>query len=85
MRNFVGNPMIKQDLEAFEQIREFAIAFCQYINAGGSTNDYTNALIDKVIDETMKLKANRDRLYKYCGYDIPMYDDTGVRISKILN
>lgn len=85
MRYFVGNPIIKQDLEAFEEIRDYAIAFCQFVNAGGSSCDYTNELINKCIDEVMKLKANRDYVYKYLGYEIPVYDEQGLKIQKIIN
>lgn len=82
MRKFVGNPIIKEDLEVFEKIRDSSIAFCQFINGGGNICDFTNKMIDDVIDYAMKLKANRDYTYKYLGYEIPKYDDTG---NKILN
>ena len=85
MRKFVGNPIIKQDLESFEKIRDSAIAFCQYINAGGSVCDFTEKMINDVIDIVMKLKANRDFKYKYLGYDIPMYNDNGEKVKTALS
>lgn len=85
MRQFIGNPIIKEELEAFEKIKEYSIAFCQYINSGGNTCDFTDKMINEVIDCAMKLKANRDYLYKYCGYEIPKYDDNGTRINMIFN
>ena len=85
MRKFVGNPIIKQDLESFEKIRDSAIAFCQYINAGGVVCDFTQKMVDDVIDSAMKLKANRDFKYKYLGYDIPIYNDNGDKIISVLS
>ena len=85
MREFIGNPISKEKLEAFEKIRDYAIAYCEYMNAGGNTCDFTDKMIDNVIDYVMKLKASRDYIYKYCGYEIPLYDEKGVRIETKIN
>ena len=85
MRKFIGNPKIKTDLEQCEQIKEYAIAFCQYINAGGNVCDFTSTMVDKIIDCAMVLKADRDYSYKYLGKDIPKYNEDGSKAEFILN
>lgn len=85
MRKFIGNPKIKTDLEQCEQIMEYAIAFCQYINTGGSVCEFTSTMVDKIIDCAMILKADRDFTYKYIGKDIPMYNPDGSKAEMILN
>ena len=85
MRKFVGNPKIKSDLEQFEKIRNYAIAFCEYVNSGGCVCDFTSTMVDKVIDCAMLLKADRDKSYEYIGKDIPQYNPDGTKAELILN
>lgn len=85
MRNFVGNPIIKQNLEEFMKIRDCAIAFVQYVDTGGNTCEFTNRMIDEVIDSVMKLKANRDYIYQYIGKTVPQYNEDGSRAKILIN
>lgn len=70
----------KENYESFVNIREKAIAYVSFVEGGGKSCDYIDSLIDKVIDEVMILKSSRDKVYAYCGYDVPQYNDDGVRI-----
>ena len=85
MREFVGNPKIKTDLEQFEKIRNYAIAFCEYVNSGGSVCDFTDKMIDKVIDCAMLLKADRDEMYSRIGIVVPIYNPDGTKAELIMN
>ena len=85
MREFVGNPKIKSDLEQFEKIRNCAIAFCEYVNSGGNVCDFTDKMIDKVIDCAMLLKADRDEMYSRIGIDVPIYNPDGTKAELIMN
>lgn len=85
MRQFVGNPIIKTDLEQCEQIKEYATAFCQYVNSGGNVCEFTSDMVNKIIDCAMILKADRDFTYKYIGKDIPMYNEDGTKAITIFN
>ena len=69
----------KQDQAYFEELREYAIAYVQYVNNGGTISRYTDVLIDKTIDVVMKLKANRDYVNELCGKEVPKYDKDGNR------
>lgn len=85
MRKFTGNPIIKEYFEEFIKIRECSIAFVQYVDTGGNTCEFTDRMIDEVIDCVMKLKANRDYIYKYLGKAIPEYDIDGKRKNTIIH
>lgn len=67
----------RQDEEYFEELRDYAIAYCQYVKSGGCISNYSDSLIEKTIDVVMKIKANRDFV---CGYSV-QYDSKGNRIK----
>ena len=69
----------KEDQMIFEELREYAIAYVQYVNNGGTISNYTDTLVDKTIDAVMRLKANRDYVNEICGKEIPKYDKNGNR------
>lgn len=85
MRKFSGNPIIKQNLEELIKVRDCAIAFVQYVDNGGNTCEFTDKMINDVIDSVMKLKATRDFMYEYLGKSVPVYDNDGIKIMPNLS
>lgn len=70
----------RENQKYFEELRDYVIAYVQYVNSGGCTCVYTDNLVDKTIDLVMKIKGNRDYVAKCCNQLIPVYDEMGNRI-----
>ena len=71
----------RENEQLFEQLREFAIAYVQYVQNGGCICAFTSNMVDKTIDVAMKLKANRDWLLATSNKPVPVYDEYGDRIK----
>ena len=69
----------RENQEYFEELREYAIAYVQYVQNGGCICKWTDTMVDKTIDVVMKIKANRDWLLECDHKPIPVYDDQGER------
>jgi len=69
----------RENQELFEELREYAIAYVQYVQNGGCICKWTDTMVDKTIDVVMKIKANRDWLLESSHKPIPVYDEYGER------
>lgn len=72
----------RQENEYFRQIREYSIAYCVYVDNGGTISNFTDNMVDNIIDIAMKLKATRDYLAEYWGEEVIKYDKEGNRKQK---
>lgn len=72
----------RQENEYFHQIREYSIAYCVYVDNGGTISTFTDNMVDNIIDIAMKLKASRDYIDTCLGREIIKYDKEGNRKQK---
>jgi len=70
----------RENEELFEELREYAIAYVQYVQNGGCICQWTTTMVDKTIDVAMKIKANRDWMLESCHEPVPAYNEYGDRI-----
>ena len=78
----MSKSIFRMDEELFEEIRDYSIAYCQYVKSGGCISVFTDTMIEKTIDAVMKIKAHRDYIDESMGREIIKYDKRGERKQK---
>ena len=76
----MSKSIYRQNEEYFEELRDYVIAYVQFVKSGGCVSEYTDKLTDKTIDIVMKIKANRDYVNRCMNYPEILYDQKGCRI-----
>lgn len=75
----------KENYELMIQLRNFSIAYCTFVEAGGKIGDVSDALINKAIACAIQIKENRDYIDKSLGYKVPSIKDECETAISILN
>lgn len=65
----------KENYELMLQLRNFSIAYCTFVEAGGKAGDVETSLINKAISVAVKIKENRDYIEIALGRDVPSVKD----------
>lgn len=74
-----------ENLELMEELKEYATTYVNYVRAGGHAGDFPDALVNKAIAISVKIKQNRDHIWSAMKYDIPSEDEECKTALDILN
>lgn len=61
----------RENYALMQEMRNYAIAYCTFVEAGGQIGTYADVLVNKAIAVATKIKVNRDYVDEYLGKDIP--------------
>ena len=60
-----------EDYELMNELRNYAITYCTFVESGGKVGDFADVLLNKTIAVATKIKVNRDYVAEYLHRDIP--------------
>lgn len=60
-----------EDYELMNELRNYAITYCTFVESGGQIGDFADVLLNKTIAVATKIKENRDYIDGCLGRQIP--------------
>lgn len=75
----------KEDYELMNELRNYTISYCTFVESGGHIGNFTEVLLNKTIAIATKIKANRDFTAKCLQHDIPSEEQECETAMSILN
>ena len=75
----------RENYELMNEIRNYAISYCTFVESGGHIGDFPDALINKTIAVATKMKVNRDYVAECMLKDIPTEERECEIATSILN
>ena len=65
----------KENYQLMLEMRNYAIAYCTFVEAGGQIGTYADVLLNKTIAVATKIKVNRDFIAECLLKDIPTEEE----------
>ena len=65
----------QEDYELMNELRNYTISYCTFVESGGKVGDFVDVLLNKTIAVATKIKANRDYIAECLGRDIPTEEE----------
>lgn len=64
-----------EDYELMNELRNYAITYCTFVESGGQVGDFADVLLNKTIAVATKIKVNRDYIAECLLKDIPTEEE----------
>ena len=64
-----------EDYELMNELRNYALTYCTFVESGGQIGDFADALLNKTIAVATKIKVNRDYIAECLLKDIPAEEE----------